>query len=290
MSAVIAVVVAEHAERTHDLDARGIPRDEDHRLLAVSVGIGVGLAHHDEDGGIRIHRARRPPFAPVDDVVIAVTADARADVRGVAGSDIGLGHAERRADLRFEQRLQPLLLLLGGAELTQHLHVSGVGGVAVHGRRGQARTPPADLGERCVLEVGQSRTLFAGMEEVPQPLRRASARSSTTIGRTCPVVRRRRQLLFENRLGGDDMLIEEYERAWSSCRVSSRPVRSPCQRPSSPCCASGSTRSPMLVESLADGVAGLVAIVNSLEDHRELVGGEGSIPAQVGVSIPARAA
>ena len=61
--AVVAVVVAEHGQRAHDPHARGVARHEDHRLLAVALGVGVGLAHHDEDRGIRVHRARRPPLA-----------------------------------------------------------------------------------------------------------------------------------------------------------------------------------------------------------------------------------
>ena len=38
--------------------------------------VGIGLAHHDEDLAARVARARRPPLAAVDDVVIAVAVDA----------------------------------------------------------------------------------------------------------------------------------------------------------------------------------------------------------------------
>ena len=53
---------------------------EDHALAAVALGVGVGDAHHDQQLAARRHRARRPPLAPVDDVVVAVALDARRDV------------------------------------------------------------------------------------------------------------------------------------------------------------------------------------------------------------------
>ena len=80
-------------------DPGSVARDEDHRLLAVPVGVRVGLAHHDEDLGRRAHRAGDPPLAPVDDVLVAVPPDRGADVRGVGGGHVGLGHREGRADL-----------------------------------------------------------------------------------------------------------------------------------------------------------------------------------------------
>ncbi len=94
VAAVVAVVVAEDAQRPHDLDSGRITWHENHRLLPVPVGVGVGLAHHDEDRGIGIHRAGRPPLATRDDVRVAVATDARADVGRVGGGDVGLGHAE----------------------------------------------------------------------------------------------------------------------------------------------------------------------------------------------------
>jgi hypothetical protein len=40
---------------------------------------------------------------------------------------VQLGHGVGRADLAVQQRLQPLLLLLGRAHALEHLHVAGVG-------------------------------------------------------------------------------------------------------------------------------------------------------------------
>ena len=137
------------------LEAPTHRRHEDHRLLPVPAALRVGLAHEDAELAARVARARGPPLAPVEDVVVAVALDAASDVGGVGGGDARLGHGEARADLAGEQRFEPLLLLLGRAVAGQHLHVAGVGRRAVEhlGRPGDA---PHHLAQRRVLEVGQA--------------------------------------------------------------------------------------------------------------------------------------
>ena len=103
--AVRRVVVAEHGQRPHDRDAGRVHRHEDHRLLAVARPVRVGPAHQDRDRAARVHGAGGPPFAAVDDVVVAVAADRALDVGRVGGGDGGLGHREAGADLAGEQRL-----------------------------------------------------------------------------------------------------------------------------------------------------------------------------------------
>ena len=98
--------------------------------------------------------------------------------------DRRLGHGEGRADLALEQRVQPPLLLLGGAEHGEDLHVPGVGRRAV-ARLGGERRAAHDLGERRVVEVRQAvgPLGLVGQEEVPQaPGPRASALSSSITG------------------------------------------------------------------------------------------------------------
>ncbi len=68
VAAVLAIVVAEDGQRAHDGDSRRVPPHEDHALLAVPLSRGIGLAHHDEERSIRIHRAGRPPFAAGDHI------------------------------------------------------------------------------------------------------------------------------------------------------------------------------------------------------------------------------
>ena len=70
--AVRRVVITEHGQHAQDLHARRVHGHEDLRLLAIFVRVGIGLAHHDHDLAARIADARRPPFAAVDDVVVAL--------------------------------------------------------------------------------------------------------------------------------------------------------------------------------------------------------------------------
>src|SRR5262245_21093108 len=78
------VVVAEHAQRPHHLHTRCIQRHQHHRLAPVRFGAWTGEPHHDRDLAAAVHRARRPPFAAVDDVVVAVAPDLGADIGGVS--------------------------------------------------------------------------------------------------------------------------------------------------------------------------------------------------------------
>src|SRR5438105_2331455 len=78
------VVVAKDGEGTDDSDPRRVARHQDHRLLLVARRVRVGLAHQDENLAARVHRARGPPFARVDDVAaVALAADRGFDVGGV---------------------------------------------------------------------------------------------------------------------------------------------------------------------------------------------------------------
>jgi hypothetical protein len=72
----------------------------------------------------------------------AVALDARLDVGRVRGGHSGLRHGEGRADAPLEERLQPLLLLLGRAVAHQHFHVAGVGRAAIERLRPDLRSGP----------------------------------------------------------------------------------------------------------------------------------------------------
>ena len=115
------------------------------RDVRVPAGLRVGLAHHDEDLAARVHRARRPPLPSVDHEAVAIALDPGRDVRGVRGGDVGLGHAERRADLAIQQRPQPPGLLPRAAELGEQFHVAGVRGGAIQRLRSDLRAVPGDL-------------------------------------------------------------------------------------------------------------------------------------------------
>ena len=154
--AVRGIVIAEHGQVADDVHAGAVDRHQHHRLLRVTLGREIGLAHHDRDLAARIAEAARPPLAPVDHVVIAVTLDAGLDVRGVRGGGIGLGHQEGGTDLAVHQRAEPFFLLFAGAVTVEHLHVAGIGRGAVEHFRS-----PADaahfLGAQGVFEVSEAR-------------------------------------------------------------------------------------------------------------------------------------
>ena len=171
------VVETENGEHAHDLDALGVDRHEDLRLLLVALGGRVGLAHHDRDLAARIADARRPPFAAVNDIFVAVARDRGFDVGGVRRGDAGLGHQEGGADLAGHQRLQPLVLLLLRAVAVEHFHVAGVGRGAVEhfGRPGDLAHL---LGTHRIFEIGETGAVIVALvmvlvrwqEQVPQAL------------------------------------------------------------------------------------------------------------------------
>ncbi len=115
--------------------------------------------------------ARRPPFAAVDHVMIAVADDRRLDVGRIRRRDIRLGHREGRADLAAQQRLEPALLLRVGRVANEHFHVAGVRRVAVERLRRDPR-PAHDLAQRRVFEVGEpGAEVGFRQEQVPQARR-----------------------------------------------------------------------------------------------------------------------
>jgi len=136
------------------------------------------------------------------------------DVRRVGRRDVRLGHRERGPDLTGEQRVEPLLLLLLGAEHGQDFHVARVRSRAVQRRRGQVRAAPGDLGQRRVLQVGQPRAVLAGKEKVPQAA--GSGLCPELVQhrgtRPGPRVLEGRQLLDEDRFGRVDPLVHEHQK------------------------------------------------------------------------------
>ena len=104
-----------------------------------------------EDIAPVIHHLR-----PSIDIVVAVAADRGLDIGRVRGGDAGLGHREARADLAFEQRLQPARLLLRRAEQRQDLHVADVGRIAIEDfRRGERAAE--NFAEMRIFVVGEAR-------------------------------------------------------------------------------------------------------------------------------------
>ena len=113
--AVRGIVVAVHLHAAQDLDALGAGGHQDLRVTLVLLRLGVGADHDDVDLAARVAGAGGEPLLAVQHPLVAVELGVERDVGGIRGGDARLGHDEGRADLALQQRLQPLLLVLGRA-------------------------------------------------------------------------------------------------------------------------------------------------------------------------------
>ena len=167
---VRGVVLAEHLHAFEDLDTGRVGRHEDLRLAQVRRPVGAGLHHGDHDLAARVAGTGDVVLLAGDHPLVAVAHRSARDVLGIRRSEIGFGHGVGGTDLAVEERLQPLLLLFGGADSFEHLHVAGVGCCAVH--RLRCEWVLAQLhGDVRVVEVREAFTGFGvGEEEVPEAL------------------------------------------------------------------------------------------------------------------------
>ena len=150
------MIIPENRKHPFDLHARGIHRYQDHALLGVLGGAGIGLAHHDRDGAPRVAHARAPPFPPVDHIMIAVARHAGLDVGRIRARHRRLGHQKGRADIALHQRREPPILLRPRAVAVEDFHIAGVRGRAVEAL-GRPAEPPHLLGTKRIFQVGQLR-------------------------------------------------------------------------------------------------------------------------------------
>ena len=179
------------------------------------------------------------------------------DVRGVGRGDGRFGHRERGPDPSVEQRFQPLPLLLRGAELGQQLHVAGVRGRAVQGGRGDHRAAAGDLGQRCVLQVGQPGAALAraGTGSTGRPRgQRSAARPAPAAAPTdrLPAYPRscRAVCCCEHRLGGIDVVVHEAQQPLAVLDSGGVPgeFHHRSLRVSRPSAISGATTSPIMAK------------------------------------------
>ncbi len=150
------VVVPVHAEHAVHGNSRRVGRHEQHALLLVLVRVGwVGLAHDNEDFAAVVAGARGPPFAPVQDVLVAPPVHAELDVGAVGRRDVGLRHQEARANLTGEKRPEPAVLLGRRAVACNDFHVARVGGGAVAGLQisDQTRDQHQPINRRCATKT-----------------------------------------------------------------------------------------------------------------------------------------
>ena len=124
MRAPAAALVPHHGHAPHELVARRIGRDEDHRRTPVRLCIGIGDDHDDAEAGTVC--TRREPLVRVDHPLVPVPHRSALEERRVGAGHLGLGHPEERARVARHERLEKPLLLLGRAVEVQNLAVAGV--------------------------------------------------------------------------------------------------------------------------------------------------------------------
>mmetsp|Transcript_1306 Transcript_1306/g.2603 ORF Transcript_1306/g.2603 Transcript_1306/m.2603 type:complete len:280 (-) Transcript_1306:1813-2652(-) len=216
--AVGRIVRAENLHRTDHFHARRVHWHKDHALLLVLLGLEVTFPHDDQYLATRIGGAGGPPLAPVDHVVVSVAQDRGLHVGRIRRGHVRLGHAEGGADFSGQQRLQPFGLLLRGAVLDEHLHVAGVGRVAIEYFRPDDRAAH-DLGQGRVIEVVQPRAvLLMGAPEVPQPLGPRLGLQLLHDRRNDPAVVGGLDIGMIFMLGRDHMALHEIRNALFQCR------------------------------------------------------------------------
>ena len=171
LGVALPVGVAVHGKVAHNGDSGGIDRHDEHRLLPVHLGGGIGLAHDDEHAAVRVHSVRCKPLAAVEHETVLGAFHGHFDVRRIGAGHGRLGHREGRSDLSGKQRFEVLLLVLIGAEDREDLHIAGIRSIAVDCFGGDLQAASGDLGQRRIFEVRQAGTpLRVRVEEVPQAL------------------------------------------------------------------------------------------------------------------------
>src|SRR3546814_4654027 len=98
------IVIAKHRKHSQNSNPRRVERQEDHARLSMARDIRIGLSHENADRASRIAYARRPPFAAVDQIMVAVTNDGGFDIGGVRGCDSRGGEEKTRANLTPQRR------------------------------------------------------------------------------------------------------------------------------------------------------------------------------------------
>ena len=90
-----SIIVSKNVHWAHDLDTRGIRRNNDDRLLAVlALVVGVALTHDQVDLAAGVTGTGDPPLVTVDDVVVPDALDASLNVGSIRGGNSNLGHGK----------------------------------------------------------------------------------------------------------------------------------------------------------------------------------------------------
>lgn len=120
----------------NDFHAGRIDRDDEHAHLFVSLRIGIGHYHHDQEIGP--FAIGQKPFLAIDPPVIAVHLCRGHEIDRIRTA-LRLGHRKGRADFVFEQRFKIPLFLFRCSVMRDYFRISRVRCLAAEYDRGKGR-------------------------------------------------------------------------------------------------------------------------------------------------------
>lgn len=187
--AVWRVIVAEDGQHALDGNAGSAGGNGDDRLLQVLILVlGVRLAHYNVDLAPWVSGTAGPPFLSchqyviqriarkygtylsVQDPLVALLMHPQLNVSSIRTGYLWFSHEEGTPDLSFQQRIQPLSLLLLGSVLCEDLHVTSVGCRAI-ACLGSDQALAEDLSHETVFKVAEAGAFLEVVlreEQVPQ--------------------------------------------------------------------------------------------------------------------------
>jgi hypothetical protein len=196
--------------RPRSIFTPGCRGDHHHRLLPVNGGFWIGFAHDDHDLAVLVQGVRRPPLAPVDDVLVTIALHAGLDVGRVGARDGGLGHRERGGHLAREKRPQVLSLCSSVPKRvsTSMLPVSGALQLMASGAISRLRPV---ISARCAYSRLVRPGLRMRVEQIPQTLATSLGLEVFEHLRLVVRIARCTHLLVVDALRGIDVLFHEGE-------------------------------------------------------------------------------
>ena len=184
-----------------DREPRRVGWDDDLAHASARLGAGLGDRHHDSE--CRALGAGGEPLPSVDHPLAAVRHCRRLQACRIRPGHVGLGHGEERASLAVDERLQPALLLLVGAEQVQDLAVAGVGRLTVEDVLRPRDAPDLLVQVGVGKEALARATCLRRKMRRPEPLR-LGAGAQARQQRFCIVVLAEKPVLDRN-----DVLVDE---------------------------------------------------------------------------------
>ena len=144
----------------HNLQPRGVVRNDQHRRALMDRNLGIGDDHDDQEFGDA--RVAGEPFLAVDHPFITIQPRLTGEFAGI-GARLGFGHRIAGDNLAIEQRLEIFRLLIGRAEARKDFGIAGVGRLGAEYDRGKPASSE-DFVHEAKLDLAKSRAAEFGAE------------------------------------------------------------------------------------------------------------------------------